>query len=114
IRRAMSAVAAAGYEANTVALDPDADEDLDIALLSLNNSTGLSPLFGLQRRVSKSITDPFVFDSRAFATLAAGPVEFASFEENAGRTNSQLFRAELNAAVVVDRADAAATVTYTD
>lgn len=36
-----------------------------------------------------------------------------NFEENAGATNTQLYRAELNAVVVVDRDDAAAEVTVT-
>jgi hypothetical protein len=113
VRKAITAVLAAGYTPDTIALDPDTDEALDLALLSLNNSTGVGPLFGLQRRVGKSVATPFVFDSQRFGTLAASPVEFAAFEENAGRTNSMTFRAELNAAVIVDRAAAAATVTYT-
>ena len=113
VRKAITAVRAAGYEPDTIALDPTADEDLDLYLLTLNNTTGMDPLFRLQRRIGKSVADPFVFDSKAFATLYAGPVEFASFEENDGETNSMLLRAELNAIVIVDRDDAAASVTVT-
>ena len=103
IRYAMAVVEAAGYSPDTVALSPDEAVELDLILLETNNSTGTGPLFGLRPRVSKALSLGIVFDSRAFATLHAGPLEFASFEENDGATNSMLFRAELNAVAVVDR-----------
>jgi hypothetical protein len=49
----------------------------------------MSPLFGLRPRISKALALAIVFDSRAFASLHAGPVEFSSHEENSGKTNSQ-------------------------
>jgi hypothetical protein len=115
IRKAVTAVEAAGYMPDTVALGPADAEALDLLNLTLFNSTGVRPDFGLTRRVSKAIDglalESFVLDSTAFGTLVATPIEFASFEEEAGRTNTQTFRAELNAIAIVDRADAAATVT---
>lgn len=110
IRAAMTAVQAAGYSPDTVALSPLEAEQLDVALLATFNSTGTSPLWGLRPRISKALDFAIVFDSTAFATLYAGPVEFASFEENDGATNSTLVRAELNAVAVVDREDAACEV----
>ena len=103
IRYAMAEVEAAGYAPDTVGLSPDEAVELDLLLLETNNSTGVGPLFGLRPRISKALALAVVFDSRAFASLHAGPLEFSSHEENAGKTNSQLFRAELNAVAVVDR-----------
>jgi hypothetical protein len=100
----------AGYNPDTVVLSPAEGVALDLLLLETLNSTGTSPLFGLRPRISKSVLLAIVFDSKAFATLHAGPVEFASFEENDGASNSQLFRAELNAVAVVDREDVACEV----
>jgi hypothetical protein len=110
IRYAMAVVEAAGYSPDTVALSPDEAVELDLILLETNNSTGVGPLFGLRPRISKALTLAVVFDSRAFGTLYSGPVEFASFEENDGATNSMLFRAELNAVAVIDREDAGCEV----
>jgi hypothetical protein len=84
--------------------------ELDLILLETNNSTGVGPLFGLRPRISKALAPGIVFDSRAFATLHSGPVEFASFEEAAGSTNSRTFRGELNAVCVIDREAAACEV----
>ena len=110
IRYAMAVVEAAGYSPDTVALSPDEAVALDLILLDTNNSTGVGPLFGLRPRISKALALGIVFDSRAFASLHAGPIEFSSHEENSGKTNSQLFRAELNAVAVIDREDAACEV----
>jgi hypothetical protein len=110
IRMAMTTVEAAGYLPDTVALPPSFAEELDILSLTLFNSTGLKPNFGLNVRISKSLAVPVVYDSSAFATLYLGPTEFQSFEENFGQTNSQLYRGEVNAVAVVDRADAACKV----
>ena len=100
----------AGYNPDTVVLSPTEAVELDLLLLETLNSTGTSPLFGLRPRISKARTLSIVFDSSAFASLHAGPVEFASFEENDGATNSQLYRAELNAVCVVNREDAGCEV----
>lgn len=110
IAYAKAAVADAGYNPDTVALSPTEATELDLLNLTLNNSTGTGPLFGLKPRVSKALTLAIVFDSTAFASLYTSPVEFAAFEENDGSTNSSLFRAELNATCVVHRADAACEV----
>lgn len=76
---------------------------LDLILLETNNSTGVGPLFGLRPRVSKALSLAIVFDSSAFATLYTSPIEVSSDEENDGKSNSQLVRAELNAVAIVDR-----------
>jgi hypothetical protein len=110
IRYAMAEVQDAGYSPDSVALSPSEAVALDLILLETNNSTGVGPLFGLRPRISKSVLLAIVFDSRAFATLHASPVELAAFEENDGATNSMLLRAELNAVAVVDREDAACEV----
>lgn len=110
IRYAMAEVEAAGYSPDTVALSPEEAVALDLILLETNNSTGTGPLFGLRPRVSKALTLAIVFDSTAFATLYASPIEVASFEENDGATNSTLMRAELNAVAVIDREAAACEV----
>lgn len=49
------------------------------------------------------MTTGFVFDSRAFATVHASPINVAAFEEEAGATNSQLVRGELNAITTVEQ-----------
>ena len=107
----MGEVEDAGYSPDTVALSPSEAVALDLILLETNNSTGVGPLFGLRPRISKAFLSlAVVFDSRAFASLHAGPVKFSSHEENDGASNSQLFRAELNAVAVVDREDAGCEV----
>jgi len=53
---------------------------------------------------------PAVVDSQAFGKLYAGSVALASFEENAGKTNSSLVRFEGNAAFGVERQNAAVRI----
>ena len=110
IRYAAAEVEDAGYAPDTVVLSPAEAVALDLIRLEISNSTGVEPLFGLRPRISKSILLALVFDSSAFATLHAGPIEFAAFEENDGASNSMLYRGELNAVVTVDREDAACEV----
>jgi hypothetical protein len=111
IRRAVAVVEDAGFAPDTVALSPAASLALDLELLELQNSTGVLPSWGLKVRVGKSVAGAgFVFDSRSFATVHAGPVEIAAFDENDGATNSVLLRAELNAATTVDQEDAGAAI----
>jgi hypothetical protein len=44
-------------------------------------------------------------DSQAFGRLYVSPVSLASFEENAGETNTSLVRFEGNAAFGIERVD---------
>jgi hypothetical protein len=57
------------------------------------------------------IGQPAVVDSRAFGKLWAGPVSLATFEENAGQTNSSLVRFEGNAVFGIERVTAAVRIT---
>jgi hypothetical protein len=61
----------------------------------------------LNVRVSKTVAAPIVVDAAAFGKLYASPVSLATFEENAGKTNSSLVRMELHAVFGVERQDAA-------
>ena len=110
IRKAMTVVEAAGFSPNTVALSPADAEALDLELLAILNSTNTLPNSGLNVRVGKSVTTGFAFDRGAFATVHAKPAEIAAFEENDGASNSQLFRAEMDAMTTVDQAGAAAAL----
>jgi hypothetical protein len=53
---------------------------------------------------------PAVADSQAFGKLYVGPVALATFEENAGKTNSSLVRFEGNAVFGVERQNAAVRI----
>jgi len=68
-------------------------------------------IFGMNVRVSKNIGQLVVVDSRAFGKLWAGPVSLASFEENAGKTNTSLVRFEGNAVFGIERLTAAVRIT---
>ena len=65
----------------------------------------------MNARVSKNIGQPVVVDSRAFGKLYASPVSPATFEENAGKTNSSLVRFEGNAVFGIQRLTAAVRIT---
>jgi hypothetical protein len=67
-------------------------------------------LFGLNVRVSKTAAAPIVVDASAFGRLYASPVALATFEENAGKTNSSLVRFEGNAVFGVERQTAAVRI----
>jgi hypothetical protein len=45
---------------------------------------GPPQVFGLQRRISKTLATPVAVDSQAYGRLYAGPVPLQWFEENAG------------------------------
>jgi hypothetical protein len=122
IRRSVSVLWAAGYNPDTVILTPSNSETID--LLTTGGTAGwpgayafgaasLGPdrIFGMQVRVSKNIANPTVVDSQVFGRLYAGPVALASFEENAGQTNTSLVRFEGNAAFGIERLTAAVRIT---
>ena len=67
-------------------------------------------LFGLNVRVSKTAAAPIVVDSSALGKLYASPISLASFEENAGRTNTTLVRMEGHAVFGVERQAAAVRI----
>jgi HK97 family phage prohead protease len=117
IRKAMTTLYAVGYNPDTLILTPAAAEALDVLVTGIASGVNdyvfapanfaPSSIFGMNRRMSKTIPATAVVDSRALGKLYAGPVALASFEENAGKTNSSLVRFEGNAVFGVERQNAA-------
>jgi Escherichia/Staphylococcus phage prohead protease len=117
IRKAMTTLYAAGYNPDTLILTPAAAEALDVLVTGIASGVNdyvfapanFAPdrIFGMQRRMSKTIPATAVVDAQAFGRLYAGPVALASFEENAGKTNSSLVRFEGNAVFGTERQNAA-------
>jgi HK97 family phage prohead protease len=120
IRKAMTTLYAAGYNPDTLILTPAAAEALDVLVTGIASGVNdyvfapanFAPdrIFGMQRRMSKTIPATAVVDAQAFGKLYAGPVALASFEENAGKTNSSLVRFEGNAVFGVERQNAAVRI----
>lgn len=118
IRKAMTTIYAAGYNPDLLILTPAASEGLDVLQtvgtekLYVFGAGRFAPgqLFGMSVRVSKTIPAPAVVDSQAFGKLYASPISLASFEENAGKTNTTLVRMEGNAAFGTERQNAAVRI----
>lgn len=118
IRKALTTLMAAGYNGDTLILTPAASEALDILQTSGSEKVWVfgagrfapGQLFGLNVRVSKTIPASAVVDASAFGRMYASPVSLATFEENAGKTNSSLVRMELHAVFGVERQDAAVRI----
>jgi Escherichia/Staphylococcus phage prohead protease len=120
IRKAMTTIYANGYNPDTLILTPAAAEALDVLVTGIASGVNdyvfapanFAPgqIFGMNRRMSKTIPATAVVDSQAFGKLYAGPVALASFEENAGKTNSSLVRFEGNAVFGVERQNAAVRI----
>ncbi len=117
IRKAMTTILASGYNPDTIILTPAASEALDVLVSGLTGGTAdyvfgagrFAPgqLFGLNVRVSKTVAAPIVVDAAAFGKLHISPISLASFEENAGSTNTTLVRMEGHAVFGVERQTAA-------
>jgi hypothetical protein len=120
VRKAMTTILGNGYNPDTLLLTPANAEALDLAVTGITGGTqdfvftpaqfAPGTIFGMQRRISKTIPAAAVVDSQAFGKLYAGPVALASFEENAGKTNSSLVRFEGNAVFGVERQNAAVRI----
>jgi HK97 family phage prohead protease len=120
IRKAMTTIYAAGYNPDTLILTPAAAEALDVLVTGIASGVNdyvfapanFAPdrIFGMQRRMSKTIPATAVVDAQAFGRLYVGPVALASFEENAGKTNSSLVRFEGNAVFGTERQNAAVRI----
>jgi HK97 family phage prohead protease len=109
IRRAMTVVGTAGYNADVLAIDPAGAEALDLLQTSgtekmyVFNAGAAAPApYGLQVRVWKT-PGTAVLDSQAFGRLYVSPMELRSFEADAGTTNKQNVRLECNAGFAVER-----------
>jgi HK97 family phage prohead protease len=122
IRRCITVLRSSGFNPDTLLLTPANSETLDTfttggtagwpgAYAFGAGQFGPSQVFGLQTRVSKSIGQPVVLDSAAFGKVYASPVSLASFEENAGLTNTSLVRFEGNAVLGIERLTAAVRIT---
>jgi HK97 family phage prohead protease len=118
VRRAMTVVEAAGYSPNALAIDPAGAESLDLLRSSGSEQFYLwgpgqgapGGPFGLQLRVWKGGTGgpgTAILDTTSFGRFYASPIELRSFEENDGRTNTVLVRAECHAGMAVERPTAA-------
>jgi uncharacterized protein len=120
IRKAMTTLWALGYNPDVLLLTPANAETLDLAVTGISGGTqdyvftpgqfAPGTIFGMSRRISKTIPAAAVVDSKALGKLYAGPVSLASFEENAGKTNSSLVRFEGNAVFGVERQNAAVRI----
>ena len=120
IRKAITTLRAAGYAPDVLLLTPTADEALDVLVSGITGADNdyvfapgqFSPtsIFGLARRVSKSVPTPVVADASALGRLHASPVSLARFEADGGTTNRSNVRMELNAVFGVERQDAAVRI----
>ncbi|MEJ7789869.1 MAG: HK97 family phage prohead protease, partial [Thermoleophilaceae bacterium] len=117
IRKAMTAIQAAGYNPDTLILTPQNAEALDTLRATATageefyvfEPAGLAPrsIYGLGVRISKTVAAPVVADSRALGKLYVSPVQLARFEADAGTTNRSNVRLEGHAAFGVERQGAA-------
>jgi hypothetical protein len=103
-------IASDGYAADLLLLTPQ--NALDLALLRQPGTDDYVAgrmdvlLGGLEKRICKNASDPFLMDRSAAGVLYLSPTAFASFEENAGSTNSTTLRLESHGAFNVERSDA--------
>lgn len=117
IRNAIETIQANGYQPDTVILTPAVSAALDVLVTGISGGTNdyvfgagrFAPgeLFGLRVRVSKTVAAPVVVDASAYGRLYVSPISLATFEENAGKTNTSLVRLEGHAAFGVERQTAA-------
>ncbi len=120
IRKAMTTIAGNGYNADTLILSPANAEALDVLVSGISGGTNdfvfgagsFAPgtIFGLNKRISKTIPAATVVDSTALGKLYASRVSLARFEENAGKTNTSLVRLETHAVFGVERQNAAVRI----
>lgn len=120
IRKAITTVQANGYNPDVLILTPANAEALDVLVSGISGGTndylfgpgGFAPgtLFGLNKRISKTIPAPVVADSTALGKLYTSPVSLARFEADGGTTNRSNVRLELNAVFGVERQNAAVRI----
>lgn len=122
IRRCVTVLQSSGFAPDTLLLTPANSETLDTfttggtagwpgAYAFGAGQFGPRQVFGMNVRVSKNIGQAVVLDSRAFGKVYASPVSLASFEENAGLSNTSLVRLEGNAVLGIERLTAAVRIT---
>ncbi len=120
IRKAMTTIMASGYNPDTLLLTPANAETLDTLVSGIASgvndyvfapaSSAPNTIFGLQKRISKTIPAAAVVDSQALGKLYTSPVTLARFEADAGTTNRGNVRMELNAVFGGERTAAAVRI----
>ena len=120
IRKAMSTIYASGYNPDTLLLTPANAETLDTLVSGISGgtndyvfppaTTAPNQIFGLNKRISKTIPAPAVVDSKALGKLYTSPVTLARFEADSGTTNRGNVRMELNAVFGGERTAAAVRI----
>jgi hypothetical protein len=120
IRKAMTTIMSNGYNPDTLLLTPANAEALDVLVSGITGGTNdyvfgagsFAPgtIFGLTRRISKTVPAATVLDSQALGKLYASRVSLARFQENAGKTNTSLVRLETHAVFGVERQNAAVRI----
>jgi HK97 family phage prohead protease len=120
IRKAVTTLWNAGYAPDTVLMTPAAAEALDVLVSGIASGVNdyvFSPaqfapgtIFGMQRRISKTIPATAVVDSTALGKYYMSPVTLARFEADAGTTNRSNVRMELNSVFGGERAAAAVRI----
>ena len=122
VRKAMTTILAAGYNPDTLILTPAAAEALDAGRVGHRGRharTSCSPrrsfapdqIFGLNKRISKTIPAPAVVDSTALGKLYASPVSaWPASRPTAGTTNRSNVRMELHGVFGVERQTAAVRI----
>ncbi len=114
----MTTIYAAGYNPDTLILTPANAEALDVLQtvgtekMWVFGAGRFAPgqLFGMNVRVSKTVGAPVVVDASAFGRMYVSPISLASFEENAGKTNTTLVRLEGHAVFGTERQNAAVRI----
>jgi hypothetical protein len=114
---AAAAVADAGYSPSLFVANPDIQIDLTLATQPGTGDYIFSgnpmPLQGLQRVAVAGAMVAYVIDPGAAGTFYSSPVTIATFEENAGKTNTSTVRIESNGVFIVQRVGAIAEVVIT-
>jgi hypothetical protein len=120
IRKAMTTIMAAGYSPETLLLTPANAEALDTLVSGVSGGTNdfvfapanFAPnqIFGLNKRISKTVPAAAVVDSQALGKLYTSPVTLARFEADSGTTNRGNVRMELNAVFGGERTAAAVRI----
>jgi len=120
IRKAMTTIMASGYNPDTLLLTPANAETLDTLVSGVASGVNdyvfapanFAPnqIFGLNKRISKTVPAAAVVDSKALGKLYTSPVTLARFESDAGSTNRGNVRMELNAVFGGERTAAAVRI----
>jgi hypothetical protein len=120
IRKAATTIMGNGYNPDTVVLTPANAEALDVLVSGVSGgtndyvftpaSTAPNTIFGMQKRISKTIPAAAVVESQALGKLYTSPVTLARFEADSGTTNRGNVRMELNAVFGGERTGAAVRI----